>query len=26
MPGTGGYHDVKPESLIPNSHLSTKPG
>ena len=26
MPGTGGSHDVKPESLIPSSHLSTKPG
>ena len=23
---TGGQHDVKPESLIPSSHLSTKPG
>src|SRR5262249_62059871 len=22
----GGQHDVKPESLIPSSHLSTKPG
>src|SRR5262249_17235994 len=26
MPRTGGSHDVKPESLIPRSHLSTKPG
>lgn len=26
MPGTGGQHDAKPESLIPSSHLSTKPG
>ena len=23
---TRGQHDVKPESLIPSSHLSTKPG
>jgi len=23
---TGGKHDIKPESLIPSSHLSTKPG